>query len=47
MKVTTIRLEDKLHKELRRESFETNKSMNDIIVKAIIERKKPETVGGS
>ncbi len=39
MKVTTIRLKDELHEELRRESFETNKSMNDIIVEAILKRK--------
>lgn len=42
MKRFSLRLEDELHEKLRRESFETGVSINEIIVKLIEEYYKGE-----
>ena len=38
MKRFELRLEDPLHEKLRRESFETNKSMHEIVIDIIKEK---------
>lgn len=35
MKVLTVRIDDELHEKIRKESFETGKSMNEIVIELI------------
>ena len=44
MQVMTIRLPKELHEQLRKEAFETNKSMNDIVLEEMIKRYKKRKV---
>ena len=42
MKITTLRLPDELHEELRREAFEKEISMNNLILEKLDDKKRSD-----
>jgi len=42
VKITTLRLPDELHEELRREAFEKEISMNNLILEKLDDKKRSD-----